>query len=147
MAKRKKRIKGAARRKSERSWTRLLLALTLVPMMFGVGLILTWAFDIYIFGDPESQPFIGMLFILFGFAASNALQKNRDLAIGWFLLGIADLVSLVWADFWAQITALVVGLAGLGFLIAGFYEDKYGDQDLLSKYIASFIATRALRKA
>jgi hypothetical protein len=128
MAKRKKRIKSGARRQTEHSWTRLLLALTLVPMMFGVGLILAWAFDIYIFGDSESQPFIGMLFILFGFAASNALQRNRELAIGWFLLAVADLISLMWAHFWVQISALIVGLAGLGFLTAGFYQRYKEDQ-------------------
>ena len=116
------------RGQAKRSWINLLLALTLVPMMFGGGLILAWAFDIYIFNDPESQPLIGILFVLFGFAGSNALQKNRDLAIGWALLGLADLVSLVWVQFWSQITALVVGLAGLGFLLAGFYQRYKEDQ-------------------
>jgi len=33
-----------------------------------------------------------------------------------------------------------------GFLIAGFYEDGYGDEaDLLSNYMPSFIATRAIK--
>jgi SAM-dependent methyltransferase len=33
-----------------------------------------------------------------------------------------------------------------GFLIAGFYEDRYGgEHDLLSKYMPSFIATRAIK--
>ena len=128
MAKRKNKTKRGARRETKRSWRSLLMALTLVPMMFGVGLIVAWALDIYIFGDPESQPLIGVLFILLGFAASNALQKNRDLAIGWFLLALADLVSLVFAYFWAQITALIVGLAGLGFLIVGFYQRYKEDQ-------------------
>ena len=128
MAKRKNKVKRGARRETKRSWRSLLLALTLVPMMFGVGLILAWAFDIYIFGDSESQPFIGMLFILFGFAASNALQRKRNLAIGWALLGVADFISLMWAQFWSQITALVIGLAGLGFLIAGFYQRYQEDQ-------------------
>ena len=133
MAKRKKKTGGSARRRAERSWTRLLLALTLVPMMFGVGLILAWAFDIYIFGDSESQPFIGMLFILLGFGASNALQRNRDLAIGWFLLAVADLISLIWVQFWTQITALIVGILGLGFLIAGFYQRYKEDQSKTRK--------------
>ena len=92
---------------------------------FVVGPLFT---NCYVFGDSESQPFIGMLFILFGFAASNALQKNRDLAIGWTLLGVADLISLMWVQFWSQITALVIGLAGLGFLLAGFYQRYKEDQ-------------------
>ena len=34
-----------------------------------------------------------------------------------------------------------------GFLIAGFYEDTYGEgeDDLLSKYMSTFIATRAIK--
>lgn len=34
-----------------------------------------------------------------------------------------------------------------GFLIAGFYEDSYGEGegDLLSKYMPTFIATRAIK--
>jgi SAM-dependent methyltransferase len=32
-----------------------------------------------------------------------------------------------------------------GFIITGFYEDRYGGNDLLSNYIASFIATKALK--
>jgi hypothetical protein len=38
------------------------------------------------------------------------------------------------------------GQIAAGFVIAGFYEDKYKEPDLLSKYIASFIATKALKK-
>lgn len=37
------------------------------------------------------------------------------------------------------------GQLDAGFLIVGFYEDGYGDQDLLSKYMPSFIATRAIK--
>ena len=34
-----------------------------------------------------------------------------------------------------------------GFVITGFYEDRYdeGDSDLLSKYLPTFIATRAVK--
>jgi len=38
------------------------------------------------------------------------------------------------------------GQIAFGFVITGFYEDKYGGTDLLSNYIASFIATKALKK-
>lgn len=38
------------------------------------------------------------------------------------------------------------GQIAAGFVITGFYEDKYKEPDLLSKYIASFIATKALKK-
>ena len=38
------------------------------------------------------------------------------------------------------------GQIACGFVITGFYEDKYGEADLLSKYIPSFIATKATKK-
>ena len=78
--------------------------------------------------DDLAQDIDHRLFILFGFASSNALQRKRNLAIGWALLGVADFISLMWAQFWSQITALVIGLAGLGFLIAGFYQRYKEDQ-------------------
>jgi len=38
------------------------------------------------------------------------------------------------------------GQIEVGFLISGFYEDRYddGDDDPISQYISSFIATHAL---
>jgi len=39
------------------------------------------------------------------------------------------------------------GQIDAGFAIKGFYEDTYGEQDLLSEYIACFIATRAIKRA
>jgi hypothetical protein len=132
MAKRKKRTKHPVPRKTKGSWTRLFLALTLVPLIFGVGLIFAWAFDVYIFGDPESLPLIGLLFILFSFAASNALQKNRSLAIGWFLLAVADLVLLLWVELWAQVLALIAGMVGVGFLFVGFRR-RYKEEQAKTK--------------
>ncbi len=40
------------------------------------------------------------------------------------------------------------GQIAAGFVITGFYEDKYAekDNDLLSKYISSFIATKAVKR-
>ena len=40
----------------------------------------------------------------------------------WFLLVIADIVFSTWVQFWAVMIAVIVGLAGLGFLFAGFYQ-------------------------
>ena len=121
MAKRKNRNKYAVQQKRKGSWTRLFLALSLVPMIIGVLLIGAWALDLNIFPDPQSQTLVGLLFIMFGFAVSNALQKKRDNAIGWSLLTLADLVLLLWVDLWAQVIAIVVGLVGLGFVIKTFY--------------------------
>ncbi|MFC1879278.1 hypothetical protein ACFLZW_05140 [Chloroflexota bacterium] len=122
MAKRKNRMKRPVTRRNKGSWTRLFLMLTLVPMVLGVLLIGAWGLDIYIFDDPQSQTLVGMLFILFSFAISNMLQKKRDLAIGWSLLTVADLVLLLWVELWAQIVALIAGVVGLGFLVTVFYR-------------------------
>ena len=122
MAKRKNTNKYAAPRRQKGSWTRLLLALTLVPMVIGILLIGAWALDLNIFNNPQTQTLVGILFILFSFATSNALQKKRDLAIGWSLLTIADLVLLFWIELWAQIIALIAGLVGLGFILTAFYQ-------------------------
>jgi tellurite resistance protein TehA-like permease len=122
MAKRKKQKMRPVSRRSQGSWTRLFLALTLVPMVLGVLLIGAWALDMEIFEDPQSQTLVGILFILFSFAASNGLQKKRDLAIGWSLLTVADLILLFWVELWAQILALISGVVGLGFLLVVFYR-------------------------
>jgi hypothetical protein len=39
------------------------------------------------------------------------------------------------------------GQLAAGFVLTGFYEDRYGDgeEDSLSRYTASFIATRAVK--
>lgn len=122
MAKRKKQMKHPVPRRPQGSWTRLLLALTIVPMVLGFLLIGAWALDLYVFDEPQSQTLVGILFILFSFAASNALQKKRDLAIGWSLLTVADLVLLLWVELWAQILALIAGVVGLGFVLVVFYR-------------------------
>jgi tellurite resistance protein TehA-like permease len=91
-------------------------------MVIGLLLIGAWALELNIFEDPQSQTLVGILFILFSFAASNGLQKKRDLAIGWSLLTVADLVLLLWVEFWAQILALIAGVVGLGFVLVVFFR-------------------------
>ena len=122
MAKQKNRIKRPVSRRNQGSWRRLLLALSLVPMVVGMLLIGAWALDLYFFDNPQTQTLVGILFILFGFAVSNVLQKKRDLAVGWSLLTVSDLVLLLWVQLWAQIIALIAGVVGLGFLMAAFYQ-------------------------
>lgn len=122
MAKRKKQMRHPVPKRQKGSWTRLLLALTMVPMVLGLLLIGAWALDFNIFNNPQSQTLVGILFILFSFAASNGLQKKRDLAIGWSLLTVADLVLLIWVELWAQILALIAGVVGLGFVLVVFYR-------------------------
>jgi len=133
MAKRKVQSKRPVPYKPQGSWTRLLLALTLVPLIIGFLLIGAWVLDLSIFDDPQSQPLVGTLFILFSFAASNALQKKTNLAIGWFLLTLADLTLLLWVELWAQILALIAGLAGISFLLAAFYRQWKADKEKSKK--------------
>jgi len=133
MAKQKKTMKYPIPRRPQGSWTRLLLALTLVPLVVGVLLIGAWVLDITIFDDPQAQSLIGLLFILFSFAGSNALQKKRDLAIGWALLTVSDLVLLLWVELWAQIAAFIFALVGLGFLAVVFYRSWKAEQSKAGK--------------
>jgi hypothetical protein len=99
----------------------LLLTLTLIPAIIGLLLIGAWILDILIFEDAQSQVIVGILFMLLGFTASNALQRHWRLAAGWGLLVIADLVVLLWLDVRAQIVAIALGLVGLILLAIEFY--------------------------
>ncbi len=103
----------------------LLLTLTLVPLVIGVLLIGAWVLDISIFDDAQSQVTIGILFILLGFAASNALQKRWGLTAGWGLLMIADLVVFAWLDARTQLVAIGFGVVGLIFLASEFYRQYH----------------------
>jgi hypothetical protein len=100
----------------------LLLALTLVPVIIGVLLIGAWGLDITIFDEAQAQITVGILFILLGFTASNALQRRRGLAAGWGLLAVADVVMLAWLDVRAQLVAAGFGLVGLVFLAVEFFR-------------------------
>lgn len=122
MEKQKNRKKLNSSHKQRSSWTSSLLALSLVPTVIGFLLIGAWAFDLNIFGNPQSQSFVGILLILIGFTLSNAFQKKYSLAFGWALLTIADLIILLWVVFWAQVLALVIGLVGTGILFSAFYQ-------------------------
>lgn len=98
------------------------LMLTLVPLVAGILLIFAWAMDFVLLEDAQLQLFVGILFFLLSFAASNALQKRWNLAAGWGLLMIADLILLGSLNLWAQIAAMVVGVIGLGFILFEFYR-------------------------
>jgi len=120
MSKRSSRARKAASSKpSPPGASSLLLALTLVPPVIGLLLIGAWALDISIFA--EAQLAVGILFILLGFAASNAVQQRWRRAAGWGLLTVADLVLMIWPEFWAQGAAIGLGLLGLAFIGIEFY--------------------------
>ena len=94
----------------------ILLALTLVPLIVGVALIIFWALDLETFGDPERLPPVAMFFILISFTVSNALQKRRNLTVGWALLSSASLLLWISTQPTMLILALILGLVGLGFI-------------------------------
>lgn len=119
-------------RKDRPAWSKLLLTLTLVPMVMGILLILSWALEFDLWGAPEDQIVVGFLFILFSFAASNAVQRNWRLAGGWALLTIADLLVLSWLQVWVQVLSMLAGLAGLA-LIAIEFVQRYREQQKVRK--------------
>jgi hypothetical protein len=50
-------------------------------------------------------------------------------------------------EFGHTLTDLIAGQIECGFQIAGFYEDRWGDEDRLSSMIDIFIATCAVKVA
>lgn len=123
MASKKTLKKPATKRKNaEPTWLRVLLALSLAPLILGVVLIGAWSLDITLIGELESQIWIGLLLILFSFTLSNLLQKKWGLFAGWLLLTIADFLLLKLVDLRVQIFALVLAALGMGFLIIEFYK-------------------------
>jgi hypothetical protein len=73
----------------KRSWEKWLLLLAMVPLAVGVLLIISAFTDAVVWGTPRKQVLMGGLYILFSFVASNAIQKQWNLAAGWTLLGLA----------------------------------------------------------
>ena len=100
----------------------VFLALTLVPFIIGVILIGAWVLDLGLLDNPQSQVTVGICFFLLAFTASNAVQKRWQLAAGWGLLAVADLVTLAWLNLAAQIIAISAGFIGLLLLGIEFYK-------------------------
>jgi heme O synthase-like polyprenyltransferase len=108
---------SATTKKQSVSWSKILLAFTLLPLATGVLMIFGWAMDLTVFITPEIQLQVGILLILLAFAASNAVQKLWSLASAWLLLALADFLLVVWVETWVQIIAL--SLAGIGVFLLG----------------------------
>jgi len=101
-----------------RPWSKRLLSLSLVPIIAGVVLVALWALDINVVGSLDSQPLVGLFFVLLGFVMSNALQQLWRLALGWALIAAADILLLVPAQDAVRYAALALGAIGLALLIA-----------------------------
>jgi hypothetical protein len=103
-------------------WKKLLLMFTMAPIVLGGLFIFAALMDILVLGSIEVQAVLGVLCMLAGFVASNALQNQWTLMIGWLLLGIAVVLWLYWGGTWVRGVAYVVGGVGLVFLAKEFVE-------------------------
>lgn len=119
--------KPAPRKPAKLSWGMIGLALTLVPLVIGGLLILAWALDMNLFELPQTQVYVGVFFILLGFAGSNAVQKNWNLTAAWLLMAAADFILLAWVNLYTQVLGFLLGGLGLILLLYEFYK-RYQDQ-------------------
>ena len=97
------------------SWRQMFLALALVPLVLGLLLIITALVGAVVWRSPGEQAAMGGFYILFSFVASNALQKQWSLAVGWSLLGVAIWLAVYWPGLGARLAA--AALAGLSVAI------------------------------
>jgi hypothetical protein len=93
------------------------MSLTLVPLVAGAILIITWALDWELVGDLENQHFLGLLFILGGFAFSNLIQRKWIVFAGWALVTLADFLLLTAGGGSDAVATAALVMAGLGFLL------------------------------
>jgi hypothetical protein len=109
-------------KKKSSPWKNILLALTLVPFIIGVILIGAWVLDLELLENSQSQVTVAVFFFLLTFTLSNAIQSRWQLAAGWGLLAIADIVTLAWLNLAAQIIAISLGFVGVLLLAIEFYK-------------------------
>lgn len=119
MTKQSSKLSSASRPSDQlRPWPKRFLSLSLVPIIAGVVLIALWALDINVIGSSDSQPLVGLFFVLLGFMMSNAFQKLWRLALGWLLIAAADILLLIPAQDAVRYAAIAIGAVGLVLLIA-----------------------------
>jgi hypothetical protein len=98
----------------KRLWQKWLLLLAMVPLAVGVLLIISAFTDAVVWGTPRKQIMMGGLYILFSFVASNAIQKQWNLAASWTLLGLA-----IWLGLNRQETVVkIIAAAFLGISVS-----------------------------
>jgi hypothetical protein len=98
----------------KRSWEKWVLLLAMVPLAVGILLIISAFTDAVVWGTPRKQVLMGVLYILFSFVASNAIQKQWNLAAGWTLLGLA-----IWLGLNHQETVVkIIAAAFLGISVS-----------------------------
>lgn len=97
------------------SLRRVLLVLALAPLILGILLIVTALAGVVMWRSPGEQVAVGCLYVLFSFAASNALQKQWRLAFGWVLFGLALGLAVFGSSVGAR--AAAAALAGVSAAI------------------------------
>jgi uncharacterized membrane protein HdeD (DUF308 family) len=98
----------------KRSWEKWLLLLAMVPLAVGILLIISAFTDAVVWSTPRTQVLMGVFYILFSFVASNAIQKQWNLAAGWTLLGLA-----IWLGLNRQETVVkIIAAALLGISVS-----------------------------
>jgi hypothetical protein len=102
------------------SLERILLTLSLVPLVGGVLLIAAWSLDITLVGTLEAQIYVGILMILVSFSLANFVQRRWLLGAGWLLLVLSDWLFLTRLDLRVQGIAIVVGVTGVALLLFEF---------------------------
>ncbi len=102
------------------SLERILLTLSLAPLIGGILLIAAWSLDIVVVGALEAQIYLGALMILISFLLFNLVQRQWILAAGWLLLIISNWLFLSRADLRIQGVAIFLGVIGLALLFFEF---------------------------
>ena len=113
-------------------WRKWLLVFSMAPLVLGLMLIIATLLDIVVWGSLELQAVVGVLCVLVSFVASNALQKQWNLAGGWLLLGGAVWLWVNWRETWVRGLAYVIGGLGL-VLLAREFMQRFGEQQRKAK--------------
>jgi hypothetical protein len=104
-------LKHGHQKRSREKW---LLLLAMVPLAVGILLIISALTDAVVWGTPRKQILMGVFYILFSFVASNAIQKQWNLAASWTLLGLA-----IWLGLNRQETVVkIIAAAFLGISVS-----------------------------
>ena len=116
-----------------KNWQKQLLPATLTLLAAGLLLVFGAVFEITVWVSPPTQALAGGMLMLISFAASNALQKQWNLAAGWLLLGAAILLWFSWPQVWGRGLAYVLGGGGLFFLSKEFMDRFRQQQRRIAK--------------
>ncbi len=102
----------------------ILQVLALVPLLIGGLLLLTAFTGAIVWGTTEQQVAMGVFYILFSFAASNAIQREWRLMLGWLLLGAAIWLFISISDSVVRVGAAVLIATSTGIVAREFLRRR-----------------------